>query len=78
MVMGDESDSSGLVETPENRPAAPAEEPLPAAAPETAAEAPEAPAKPKRPRKPRAPRKAADAPKEAAADPAGEKSQAAE
>ncbi|MGA1235044.1 MAG: DUF4167 domain-containing protein [Lutimaribacter sp.] len=78
MVMGDESDSSDLVETPENRPAAPAEEPLPAAAPETAAEAPEAPAKPKRPRKPRAPRKAADAPKEGAADPAGEKSQAAE
>lgn len=75
MVMGDESDSSGLVETPENRPTAPAEEPLAAAALETAAEAP---AKPKRPRNPRAQRKAADAPKEAAADPAGEKSQAAE
>lgn len=85
VVMGDESDSSGLVETPENRAAAPADE-APQAAPEAttaiddaaANAAPEAPAKPKRPRKPRAPRKAADTPKEAASDAAGEKSQAAE
>ena len=83
VVMGDESDSSGLVETPENRAAAPADAAQQAtAAPQAddvaATAAPEAPAKPKRPRKPRAPRKAADTPKEAASDTAEEKSQAAE
>ena len=83
VVMGDESDSSGLVETPENRAAAPADvAQQAAAAPQAddaaATAAPEAPAKPKRPRKPRAPRKAADTPKEAASDTAEEKSQAAE
>jgi hypothetical protein len=82
VVMGDESDSSGLVETPENRAAAPADGPQATAAPQAddaaATAATEAPAKPKRPRKPRAPRKAADTPQEAASDTAGEKSQAAE
>lgn len=83
VVMGDESDSSGLVETPENRAAAPADAPQQApAAPQAddaaATAAPEAPAKPKRPRKPRAPHKAAGTPKEAASDAAEENSQAAE
>ncbi len=77
VVMGDENDSSGLVETPENRAAAPEDAAQQAtAAPQAddaaATAAPEAPAKPKRPRK------AADTPKEAASDTAGEKSQAAE